>query len=463
MKSENQTIATEVSQRRYLQDWTGTIRSELQDVLQDPLRRFADRVDTFIDRFPEAVGAIAQARITDTVPYSVHDLPPHLYEHSGGTPFVPSTDAELDVFLDSFWSGNLQLHARTMGVHAHATFPEHREHLTLTLRDRREAGNDVIDPEDWAEYQQSYADQLGRGFFNLGHNAAVMNIPRILGLAAARQTPDFASGRQRTYRLASMDSPHSPGLYLRVPSSGYGPAHSDRLLRAGGLLYDLMHRDKRLRDDLWETYRENPGVVEVHTERAVMNRLLYSPAESLIVTSQEGVGSILGSVALAMPEKIPGHDDAAETFAKVIASRIPDKYARLFPLGVAGAASTFGMFFPDALEEGGGQSFAISADTLHSLAEIRARATGIMYERWLDYLAQVAAVEPGEPWPVPPTRTGLSCPAAGAYVRPNRREDGAIFRLSQTLLKAYNAIPYDPSAERLSSPWLPSTLFEAYQ
>lgn len=443
--------------KRELKAWGSEIRAELQEVFTEPIHGLADRIEQFTAEQPEKVNEIAHWRPLDRVPYGVHDLPPHLFEHSGSAPVIPATDTELEVFMDSFWSYNLRRHASIPGFHAHATFPDYRTNLTNNLKRRREEGIQ-IDPAEWQEYQRSYQAQLERSFFTLGHNAAVMNIPRILQIAEVRRTFDFATGRQQNYLLASMDSPHAIGLYLRVPEGEYGAKFAERLTRAASFMYDFINRDTQFYTDLWEQFNNHTEAVSVHTERAVLNRHLYSPEESMIVTVQEGVGSILGAINLATAQKIDGYEDGGSALAKVIEDNIPDKMARLFPLGVAGAASTFGVYFPGIFSDANGR-LAFNASMLESLSGIKERATGVLHKEWTDYHQRLATVTLGgsnAEQLQPPTRTGLNCPSAGPHKTETDILPGGIARLSKALLKVFNCIEADETKPRHSLPWLPS-------
>lgn len=448
-------IRPEPELKRELKAWGSEIRTELQEVFTEPIHGLADRIEQFTSEQPEKVNEIAHWRPLDRVPYGVHDLPPHLFEHSGSAPFIPATDTELEVFMDSFWSYNLKRHASIPGFHAHATFPDYRSNLTNNLKRRREEGIQ-IDPSEWQEYQHGYQAQLERGFFTLGHNAAVMNIPRILQIAEVRRTFDFATGRQQNYLLASMDSPHAIGLYLRVPEGEYGAEFAERLTRAASFMYDFINRDTQFHTDLWEQFNNHTEAVSVHTERAVLNRHLYSPEESMIVTVQEGVGSILGGVNLATAQKIDGYEDGDLALAKVIEDNIPDKMARLFPLGVAGAASTFGVYFPGIFSDTKGR-LAFNASMLESLSGIKERATGVLHKEWTNYHQQLALVGGSDAeQPQPPTRTGLNCPSAGPHKTETGILPGGIARLSEALLKVFNCIEADDAKPRRRLPWLPS-------
>src|SRR5437773_2101978 len=130
-----------------------------------------------------------------------------------------------------------------------------------------------------------------------------MNIPRILQIAEVRRTFNFATGRQKNYLLGNMDSPHAIGLYLRVPEGEYGTEYAERLTRAASFMYDFVNRDTQLHTDLWREFNEHPEAVKVHTERAVINKHLYSAQESMVVSVQEGVGSIVGAINLATGQK----------------------------------------------------------------------------------------------------------------------------------------------------------------
>ena len=108
-------IRPESELKRDLKAWGGGIREELQDVFTEPLHGLADRIEEYVSDQPEKVNYVAHWRPLDRVPYGVHDLPPHLFEHSRSKPLIPASDDELEAFMDSFWSQNLKQHALIPG------------------------------------------------------------------------------------------------------------------------------------------------------------------------------------------------------------------------------------------------------------------------------------------------------------------------------------------------------------
>lgn len=436
---------------RNLRLWGGPIRTELQEAFTEPLLDLAERMETYVEERSERVSEIANWRPADRVPYGVHDLPPNLYEHCDRqTPFLPASEYELTRFMDSFWERHLRLHASIPGFHAHATFPEHRDNLTATLRYRMEHGTN-IDPDDWAQYQNSYQAQLERGFFTLGHNAAIMNLPWITEGADVRGIFEYAQGRQKSYLLASMSSPHRIGLYLRIPIGQYGYDFADRLIRTTSFMYDFIENDKELRADLWKRFGAHSQVISKHTDRGLLNGRLYSAEESMLTSSQEGIGSMLEAINLATAERVEGLE-ADDLLAGIVHDDIINKITLLAPLGVAGAASTFGVYYPGMLQAGQNR-LSISPNAILNLQNIRQLASGRVYQEWLDYHEQVKASEGDSSGIQTPSRTGLTCPMAGPFQAQEGLSPGAISRLSQTFLKVYSCLTDRP--EHSVQPRLP--------
>lgn len=429
---------SEASMTRDLRLWGNPVRSELQEAFTEPLLALAARVEAYVEEYPEEVNAIANWRPADKVPYGVHDLPPNLYEHCNNpAPFIPASTHELSRFMDSFWERHLRLHASTPGFHAHAIFPEFRDNLTANLRQRMEQDNG-INLEEWATYQQSYRTQLERGFYTLGHNTAVMNLPWITEGADVRGVFEYATGRQKSYLLAGMSSPHRIGLYLRVPVGEYGYDFADRLIRTTSFMYDFIENDTELKADLWRQFGHHGKVISEHTDRGLLNGRLYSAEESMLTASQEGIGSMLEAINLATAERV-GDYTADDLLAGVVRHDIVNKITLLAPLGVAGATSLFGTYIPGVLEADHDRLTVGPAFTTN-LQEIRRLATGRVYQEWIDYQEQVSSNDRDPTGIRPPSRTGLTCPLAGPYRTNMGLLPGAVSRLSETFLKVYQCI-----------------------
>lgn len=421
--------------RRDLRVWGTPIRDELQEAFTLPAMRLADRIDEFVEQDPRTVNKIAGWRPVDPVPYSCHDLPPNLYDNiKCNRPFIPETDDDLDRLMDGFWQSNLRLHATTLGFHAHATFPDHKEYLADTLRHRREAGLD-IDPADWEAYQQTYRRQLERGFFTLGHNSAIMNIRSIFDFAAERGTFDFAKGRHSSYLMTALSSPHQIGLYLRAPEGGYGREAAERFIRTTSFLSDFVEQDKGFNADMWRSAAVHYDVLSKHTLRATVNKVLYGVEESASVVTQEGWMSMLAMMNLATAEKINGLPKVGQAVAQIEKDDIINKVTLLLPLGVAGATSAFGIYFPGIMQysESG---LEFDRHTMGVLEVIRKTGSVIMHREWSDYIAQGGAEGGTEP----PVRTGLTCPLAGPYKNEGIVSPGVVSRFTTTFRKVFDAI-----------------------
>jgi len=405
---------------RDLKEWGTPIRDELQAVFTEPVKALAERIDVLVGEKPEIVNDIAGWPPVDCIPYSCHEIPPNLYQHTGvKEPFIPETDDELERFMDGFWQDNLRLHASTPGFHAHATFPEHRANLTETLRRWRQEGREV-DLDDWNQYQEAYEAQLRRGFYTLGHNAAVMNIRSIFQFAADRGTFDQAEGRHASYLLASLSSPHRIGLYLRVPEGGYGNDFNEGQLRAASFIINFIEQDREFNADMWQKATEHYDILSKHTLRATVNKILYGVEESASVVVQEGEMSVLAMTSLATAQRIPGLDEPKRVMPQIEKDDLLNKLTLILPLGVAGATSAFGIYFPGMLRHADGH-LSFDDATMRRLSEIRDQGTVIMHEEWSNYHARVAASDSPDDI-APPVRTGLTCPVAGSY----RDENGAI-------------------------------------
>jgi hypothetical protein len=445
-------ITDPVQCQRELNKWNRSARKELKAMGADPLSQLADRIDRFVETQPEIVDELAHWRPIDRVPYSVHDLPPE------AEPFIPSSEGELEAYLDSFMQIHQRLHASTPGFHVEATsFPAYRENLAATLRRRREDGTQV-DPYHWQQYQAVYKAQLARGFFTLGDNAAAIMRLRASGSAEKRGIFKYMAGQYESYLLMSMGSP-KVGLYLRVPvpKGDLGLISAERLIRAGSFIYDFIALDQEFTDQLKRETEKHHDVVFQRTLRGKNSQGRYNSIEALIISSQEGIGSIIGSAACIAGDR----EDFDQVMTQLVKGDLVNQLALYVTVGVCGAVTAFGRYFLDPTQNVG-KRLTLSPTMLTDVRSIRERSAGIVHTQWTKWLNHLVEVqkngEDSSPPGNPPDWTNLPCPHAGPYRSPqgDHLSPGAITRFTQTLGHVYSCITPRPSYPgHQSSPWEP--------
>lgn len=442
-----------------LRRWGGEVRYAQQEAMTMPLIDLADRIDDFVEKYPEQVNEIAGARPVDKVPYALHDLPPNLFDHCRTGPFIPDSDHELERFMDSFWPSHMKLHASIPGIHMHATQPSFREGLTQTLRERREQGLD-IDPDLWDQYQTSYHAQLDRGFYTLGHNAAIMNMRGISELMRDSGVFEFAAGRQDAYHYTHIDSPHTQGFYVRVPEGAYG--QSERLLRTASFIADFMNQDREFNAELWHNVGQHYDIIENHTVKGTAFRKLtggvtFSNEESTVVSSQDGGNSILGAIGMLTAEPIKGYENDFETVCKKLnEADMINQLTLQLPLGIVGGSATYGFYFPGLVEVNSDGELQFGVKAREQLNEIRKREAITIHGWWQEYHESVRRIgEAATNEKAPMVQTGLPCPFAGAYKKPDGEViSGAVSRHSQTFFRVLDCVTEQPKdASHSVLPW----------
>jgi hypothetical protein len=437
--------------QRELNKWGRSARKELKEMGTDPLSRLADRIDRFVETQPEIVDEIAHWRPIDRVPYSVHDLPPE------AEPFIPSSEGELEAYLDSFMRMHQRLHASIPGFHVEATsFPAYRENLAATLRRRREDGSQV-DPYHWEQYQAVYKAQLARGFFTLGDNAAAIMRLRASRSAEKRGIFKYMTGQYESYLLMGMGSPKL-GLYLRVPipRGDLGLISAERLIRAGSFIYDFMALDQEFADQLKHEIEKHPNLVSQRTLRGKNSQGRYNRTEALIINAQEGIGSIIGSAACIAGD----YYDFDQVITQLVKGDLANQLALYVTVGVCGAVTAFGRYFLDPTQNIGDR-LILSPTMLDDIQSIRERSAEILHAQWTKWLNHLVEFqkngETSSPPDDPPDWTNLPCPHAGSYrSSQGNLSPGAITRLTQTLGHVYSCITPRPDYPgHQSLPWEP--------
>lgn len=435
--------ATTAGRLRELSQWGTPARDRLQDLLTEPLARLADRVDRLVGSRPEIVRRIAGWRPLDVIPYDCADLPPDLFHGLGDTtPFLPGSEHERAALVEAHLHRRRRLQERVPGVYANITFPDYRDNLLSVLRRRTR-----IDHDHWREYQAAFQTQKTRNFLTLGDNAAVLTRLRTSNSAEARGVFEHAAGRQRDCVLMTLSSPRS-GLHSRVAVGEYGHAHANRLARAGSFLCDVIEQDREFTAEIWRGIEDNRDLIQNHTLRGRYAKGRYDLTESVIVTAQEGVNSILGNVCLATAQRIPGINDAAQAFERVTRDGILDQLALRLSVSVNGTATAFGVFFPDLVRQDG-RRLTLARNGLDSLKRIRENTVAILHGKWREF-RETGGESRMPDW------SGLPCPYAGHHNTADGRNPGAISRLTETLLGIYRCLDPEPGREGLQDhPWAP--------
>lgn len=253
---------------------------------------------------------------------------------------------------------------------------------------------------------------------------------------------------------------------MRAAIGPYGAAHTERLIRAASVMCSLIHEDVQHTQEIGDKVDEHLDVVENHTPRGTSSRrltagVIYSNRESMAVTSQEGMVSILGALSMIGAKLMIDSSGEVVDGSRLIETSLEEDYvnqlAMLFQQAVVGSAGTFSSHIPDMMQMEG-DTPRIDPNLASRLAPIRKSVIRILHARLVEYkhIADTEGVEVADRT-APTTGTGVKCPAAGSYAMPDGQiVDGSITNFSRAFLDVYRLVkPATPEQQRsaIGIPW----------
>jgi len=322
-----------------------------------------------------------------------------------------------------------------------------------------------LNPAAWARYCKEAQRQINRGYYSLDLMSAhigrldMREFNRRLGVFAV------ATDRHQSFLVANTSCRGSNALrWNQLPVGEYKAAHTERLLRAAGLMIDFMGQDTYLKRMLIGFYEWNPEVkriVQQHTLRFHD----VTGEERLVEVAQEGVQQIAVDLLYLSSQQITGYeDDADRLLDDIVKSNMVDKHTQLASLGLLGGFMLYGAYIPDLVqseptsaEDRPRLRFGAEAIRRHKVArDIVNREAS---KDWLDYEGRIAKGQAAQL----PVRLGRQCTLAASYRgllvkeavwTPANLHPSIISLLAKVMVRIYHQIePTGPDDRLRPYPW----------
>lgn len=392
------------------------ILNELNEAFQpmgEAVMTEAQRLAEMDNRFDIVTARTGHVPVYEDLPYGLeYVLPLTLFGSLDkiDTPVIPDTDEECQRLANEHRKGAISPFAFADGNYRYIIVnpddPDSYVDLLKYLRDR----STTIDPDKWSVLKGIARQQADRGtysiesFFNFRRN----NVARALQSDRRDFFDEAATGRFKTYLYSQVYAPiigstFNPTDNLMIPVGEYGNEFAERLMRTTQCLIGATPEATRgIATDLSKRYH---NVIEMHTGRGRENR--SDTAKAMVITTQEGIMSVMQVVALLTAEKVEGYDNPYELTNDILSSGIVEQLTKIVPMGTIGPLNLGGMYFPGLLENKNGLSLNYQQKERIKRAKYKQSAQAV--GKWATFYKQKAA---NSSTLVVPDRLGLMCPAA---------------------------------------------------
>jgi len=299
--------------------------------------------------------------------------------------------------------------------------------------------NIAIDPDKWTRYRAAADQQLQGEFYHI--ESAMINrkdsVRRLLAFNGAYVNhPDIR--RFGTYMYATGDSLYDSSseeyrytatAFPVMPIGAYGQEFARNVLNTTQY---TIERAKIVCSDLaQELGSSHEVVIETSMARGrdiAAGRILGTPGDALVDSLEEGVLSIMQTIALLTAERVPGYDDPNILLHDIIKNGLIEQFTRHVPMGLVGPFALAGCYFKEPLQltEHG---LRLDPELVATLKQFRYQQIAETVKEWDDY-------HNGKPMPRPDI-LGTICPGTNY----------AIPEVSQAMLAAFESID-KPAARR---------------
>jgi len=448
-------------------------KEQLRIAFSYPLENVAYAMDEFVMQSgQEAINTMTQWHsVSMPIDYSVSGLSPFLFADYGNVPRIFDTIEEVYEHMSHFREWHREVMENT-SVYP-GTLPQYYDHRakrsayavwTEHLENRLGI---PFDPAAWTAYCKEAQRQVNQGYHFLDLMSAHIGRPDMEEFNRRLGVFEVATGRHRSFLVATTSCKGSNVLrWNQLPIGEYGPIHTERLLRAAGLMIDFMEQDPILEctlSDIYGSDQEVRRIIQQHTLR-------FHDAtgkERLVEVAQEGVQQIAVDLLYLSGQQIAGYeDDPDRLLDDIVRDNMVDKHTQLASLGTLGGLMLYGAYIPDLMQSGptvsamGGQQhlhFGAEAIQRHKIA--RNIANREISKEWLDYEEQITKDQTARP----PVRFGDQCTFAGQY-RDRRTGDpvrtymnlhpSIISLLAKVMVKIYHQVePVTPNDQLRPYPW----------
>jgi len=346
-----------------------------------------------------------------------YTLPPFLFGvgDSARATTLPETDAARQALVEAFLADRtriLEAHQVTgISMDKDAT---HRALLGFRLRELYKSGTQ-IDPAKWSAYVDGAMRQVAGGHYRLelaGQHRAratetLLENPNFVELANSPvvgrvESFSYRANRSLIKNLASGDKVNTLTGFIHLPDSEYGSEFTGALLESAEVMIASAGGLTTLASEL---AAGNEDVIATYMARARKSEGC-TPAEALVVATQEGVISVVQAIALLTKERVPGYDDPVQLVRDIVDKGLVERLTRALPVGVIGTFTLSGLYFPGLLQNGP-DGLTLNPETMSVLKEIRTREAMILMTKLVMYKDVVE----GDSDIVDPLTMGVFCPA----------------------------------------------------
>lgn len=410
-------------QYRELNEWNRDLHNELMASLEPTYLGLAERVANFaIDHQYQLEQECRDVTLTQ-VPYAIAALPPNLFDHQGGKPYLPATDDEAMRLVSEYVFFNRRLAFRGMTAsrsmnHSHmGSIVRQGFDVLLELQRRRQEDDPLFATQAGQEAWRQYNDEFKRSradlsLVNLSKSAAYIAYSKNRQFTEAGGFFDMTDGMFESFYLADFDSKGAFTSQIRTPVGWYGQAPAKELALATHMMMGLMNKDKQFAEDI-KRIAQSADTRALHLRHLMRSRdfvVAGDPIEHGIrQTSFEGLHSIAAVFSAVEADGIPGYEtDLWGGIGVVLDDDVPVKVASIAPQAVIVPTTLHGNYFRDLIVNKN-EHLRVRPEVSNAWHEIHQRRTATQYAAWTAYRQSGDGV--------PPVRFGLHCPFKGKVVK----------------------------------------------
>jgi hypothetical protein len=420
----------------------GPIQAELRGLVEPLSAHLAEQIysDT-VDWDPVSNWESSRPDIISTdLPYNddmrndPYTLPPHIFGlNPSEADLVIPEPQELSALAVRF----IQNRPKARGYYSQTVDSYVTDQIPERLDNIREHGQ-PIDPKKWSAYRAAADKQLDH-FYHIEHammhrNGNVQsfldNQPQLSQHPALRKydaymytSTDslFTSLERNAYRSSLTGFPI-------MPIGEYGPAFARDVLATTH--YAIERANLTCADLADDLARGHETVITTYMARGRDLEPNEPAGDALLLSLEEGVLSVMQTIALLTAEKVPGYDDPKALLHDIVENGLIEQFTRAVPMGLVGPFALAGRHFNQPLQvtERGLQ---LHPDLLAILKPLRYRQIASMMLLWEKFHDGTSDEQP--------SALGTICPAAFAH--------GAVTDLSKAMLVAFEKID-KPAARR---------------
>jgi len=286
-----------------------------------------------------------------------------------------------------------------------------------------------VDPDMWARYEGIYKEHLTLGTeedmlrlwayrnseFQKNTGRGVFDLKGAKFLQAEGRFDSFVYAHCNTGADAKLFVPDT----LVMPIGEYGEQFAERLLRATIVAMEITGQG--LEEDATRVVKEHESVLREHTARGQsegkarydydFNLLGWDKVTGAapLATLQEGILSVMQTIALLTANKVPGYDNPDDLLRDIVAQGVIERFTRRVSMGYVGPLTLFGAYYPHPLTTSNGK-LELTDELSMILKENKAKSRSQALEKLQSRHAYIQEPEMYAQQDI--VGFGIACPAA---------------------------------------------------